>query len=97
MNPADGARRDSTAERSLRFRLISDCAAVQADVRLRNSGDRWVADSKSRGRHVTGIGSTARAATVASLEWLGPAAVAELLSDLRLLDVSSRLREVRPR
>ena len=97
MNPADGTRRDSTSERSLRFRLIADRAAVQADVRLRNSGDRWVADSNMSGRRVTGIGPTARAATVASLDWLGPAVVAELLSELRLFDVSSRLREFWPR
>lgn len=55
-----------------------------------------VADSDSSGRQVTGIGPTARAATVASLEWLGPA-VAELLADLRLLDVSRQLREVSAR
>lgn len=97
MNARIGTRRDSTSERKVRFRLTADAAGVQADVRLRNAGDRWVADSKSRGRHVTGIGSTARAATVASLDWLGSAAVRELLADLRLLDVSHQLREVSPR
>ena len=96
MNPADGTRRDSPAERSLRFQLVADRAAVQADVRLWSAGDSWVADTSMSGRHVTGIGPTARAATVASLDWLGPAVVAELLADLRLFDVSSRLREFCP-
>ncbi len=97
MNPGNGAYRDSTTDHSLRFRLIADCTGVQADVRLWNAGDRWVANSNMSGRHVTGIGPTARAATVASLDWLGPAVVAELLADLRLFDVSSRLREFWPR
>jgi hypothetical protein len=79
------------------IQLIAGGAAVQVDLRLREAGDRWVADSDSSGRQVTGIGPTARAATVASLEWLGPATVAELLADLRLLEVSRQLREVSAR
>ena len=97
MNAASGNRRDSTTDCSICFRLIADCTGVQADVRLWNAADRWVADSNISGRHVTGIGPTARAATVASLDWVGPAVVAELLADLRLFDVSSRIREFWPR
>lgn len=94
MDAFDGTRHASTSDSPLQFRLVADSVAVRADVRLRNAGDRWVADSNSSGRQVTGIGSTARAAIVASLEWLGSPTVAELLADLRLLDVSRRLREV---
>ena len=94
MNASNGTRRDSTIEGWLRFRLEADRVGAQAEVGLRNAGDRWISVSDSGGHRVTGIGSTARAAIVASLERLGPATVAELLADLRLLEVSCRLREV---
>jgi len=94
MDACNGTRQASTSDGSIHFLLVADRRAVHADVQLRNAGDRWVADSNSSGRQVTGIGSTARAAVVASLAWLGSATVAELLADLRLLDVSRRLREV---
>jgi len=94
MNASNGTRRDSTIDGWLRFRLEADRVGAQAEIELRNAGDRWISVSDSGGRRVTGIGSTARAAIVASLERLGPATVAELLADLRLLDVSCRLREV---
>ena len=76
----------------IRFRLTAP-HDVEADIRLRRSGDRWVSVSTSRGREVTGIGSTARAAIVASIESLGATAVRALLLDLRLLDVSVLLAE----
>ena len=85
---------DSMPDRSIGFRLNADRAAVDADVRLRRVGDRWISISVSAGREVTGIGSTARMAIVASLDWLGPNAVRELLADLRLLDVSVKLASV---
>jgi len=85
---------DSMPDRSIAFRLNADRAAVEADVRLRRVGDRWISISDSAGREVTGIGSTARMAIVASLDWLGPNAVRELLADLRLLDVSVKLTSV---
>jgi hypothetical protein len=93
MNARDGNRRDSTPE-AVRFRLLADTVGVRADVQLRNAGDRWISVSDSCGRQVTGIGPTARAAIVASLDWLGAATVSELLADLRLLDVSRQLHEL---
>ena len=79
-------------EGGIRYRL-SDDRATQADIRLRRAGVRWISVSHARGREVTGIGPTARAAVVASLDWMGPAAVRGLLVDLRLLDVSVLLAE----
>jgi len=79
-------------DRFIRFRL-SAARDAEADIRLRRAGDRWISVSDSRGREVTGIGSTARAAIVASIDWLGPTAVRGLLVDLRLLDVSVLLAE----
>lgn len=93
MNACDGHRRDSTTK-AVRFRLLADRVGVRADVQLRNAGDRWISVSDSCGRQVTGIGPTARAAIVASLDWLGAATVSELLVDLRLLDVSRQLHEL---
>lgn len=78
----------------LRFRLSADRSGVEADVRLRRVGDRWISVSNSTGRDMTGIGSTPRGAIVASLDRLGPVAVMELLADLRLLDVSMWLTQV---
>ena len=90
----DGSTLDTerSPEGGIRFHL-SDDRATQADIRLRRAGVRWISVSQSRGREVTGIGLTARAAVVASLDWLGPAAVRGLLVDLRLLDVSVLLAE----
>jgi hypothetical protein len=93
MNSWEGTRADSTTD-AVRFRLLADRVGVEADVRLRNAGDRWISVSDSRGRQVTGIGPSARAAVVASLDWLGAATLSELLADLRLLDVSRQLREL---
>jgi hypothetical protein len=80
------------ADRFIRFQLTA-ARDTQADFRLRRAGDRWISISDSRGRQVTGIGSTARSAIVASVEWLGPTAVRAMLVDLRLLDVSVLLAE----
>lgn len=81
----------TSLERSIRFRLTAERTDVLTDVRLRRAGERWISISDSGGREVTGIGSTAQAAIQASLDWLGPTAVRELLADLRLLDVSLQL------
>jgi hypothetical protein len=93
MNSFDGTRRNSPPD-VVRFQLVADRVGVDADVRLRKSADRWISVADSSGRQVTGIGSNARAAIVASLDWLGAATVSELLADLRLLEVSRRLREL---
>jgi hypothetical protein len=93
MNSCDGTRRDSTTN-ALRFQLVAGRVGVEADVRLRKSGDRWISIAGSCGRQVTGIGPTARAAVVCSLDWLGAGTVSELLADLRLLNVSLQLREL---
>ena len=65
------------------------------DVRLQRSAVRWISVADSSGRRVTGIGPTARAAIVASVDWLEEATVSEFLADLRLLEVSRRLHELR--
>ena len=62
-------------------------------ISLRDAGERWVSIAETGGHRVTGIGPTPRAAVVASLAGLQPAAVRELLVDLRLLEVSLRIRE----
>lgn len=84
---------ERTSGRVIRFRLTGE-SGTEADMRVRRVGVRWIAVSDSRGREVTGIGQTARIAIVASLEWLGSRPVAELLADLRLLDVSVKLNDV---
>jgi hypothetical protein len=94
MNSPNGIRRDSMTTGLVRFRLVADRAGVEAELQLRSVADRWFSVSVSNHREVTGIGSTARAAIVASLGWLGPAVVSELLADLVLLDVSRQLREL---
>ena len=93
MNSCDGNRSDSKSE-AVRFGLLADRVGVRADVQLRNARDRWISVSDSCGRQVSGIGPTARAAIVASLDWLGAATVSELLVDPRLLDVSRQLHEL---
>jgi hypothetical protein len=93
MNSRDGTRHRPTTDGSIHFRLVAVRVGIDVDVQLRNTAERWVSVSDSSGHEVTGIGSTARAAVVASLDWLGPAAVAELLADLCLLDVSRQIRD----
>ena len=93
MDTRTGIGGDTGSDGWLRFRLQADRTGAQADIALRNAGDRWIAVAETSRGHATGIGPTARTAMTASLGRLGPAAVAELLADLRLLDVSVRLRE----
>ncbi|HET8784593.1 MAG TPA: hypothetical protein VFM38_03100 [Candidatus Limnocylindrales bacterium] len=93
MDSSDETTRDATGAGSLRFRLSADRLGVQADISLRDAGERWVSIADTGGHRVTGIGPTPRAAVVASLAGLQPAAVRELLADLRLLEVSLRIRE----
>jgi hypothetical protein len=71
--------------------MVADRVGVEADIQLRKAGDRWISIAGSCGRQVTGIGPTARAAVVCSLDWLGAGTVSELLADLRLLDVSIQI------
>jgi hypothetical protein len=94
MDDSAGSGADSSIDRSIRFALHADPLGIHADVRLRNVGARWVSVADSQDRTVTGIGSTPRAAILASLDWLGPAAKSALLVDLQLLEVSVRLHEV---
>jgi hypothetical protein len=93
MNSCNGTRHDAPTD-AVRFRLVADRAGVDADVRLRKSADRWISVAESGGRRVTGIGPTARAAVVASIDWLGAATVSEFLADLRLFEISRRLHEL---
>ena len=94
MTSSDGTHSDSPTD-VLRFRLVADRVGVGVDVRLQRSAVRWISVADSSGRRVTGIGPTARAAIVASVDWLGEATVSEFLADLRLLEVSRRLHELR--
>ena len=75
----------------VQFRLGPASDAV-VDVHLRSSRGRWLAVADTGGRREIGLGRTAREALVASLTSLGPRAAAELLTDLRMLDVSRQLR-----
>ena len=73
------------------FQVRAPTLGVEAAIRLRNAAGRWISVSESSGREVTGIGPTARDAVVASLSWLGPRALSEILVDVGLLDVSRQL------
>lgn len=77
---------------TLRFYLRAPGSGLEAAVELRQVPGRWISVSAATGQRVTAIGGTARGAVVASLAWLGPTTVSELLADLRLLDVSRQVR-----
>jgi hypothetical protein len=72
--------------------LSAPSSGLEAAIELRQASGRWVAISAARGQRVTAIGASARGAITASLAWLGPAAVSELLADLRLIEASRQLR-----
>lgn len=80
-----------TGEPEVQFELEAPKRGVRVDVRLRRAGERWLAVSATSALVQTGLGRTARDALVASLTPLGAASTAELLLDLRLLDVSCEL------
>ena len=92
MDSFDPTHKAQATEAAVCFQMWAPTLGVEAEVRLRRAGGRWIAVSEAHGREVTGIGPTARDAVVASLSWLGPLALSELLADLRLLDVSRQLR-----
>ena len=92
MDSFDPTRKAQAAGTAVCFQVRAPTLGVEAEVRLRNAGRRWISVSEAIGREVTGIGPTARGAVVASLSWLGPQALSELLADVRLLDVSRQLR-----
>jgi hypothetical protein len=92
MDSFDATRKAHTTGTALCFQVRAPTLGMEADIRLRNAGGRWISVSSATGREVTGIGPTARSAVIASLSWLGPRALAELLADLRLLDVSRQIR-----
>lgn len=93
MDSADATTQDATGSGWIRFRLSAGRAEISADVSLREVGERWVSIADAGGDQRTGIGSTPRAAVVASLGALRPGDIREMLADLRLLDVSLRIRE----
>ncbi len=93
MDSADETTREAIRSGSFRFRLSADRLGLQADISLRDAGERWVSIAETRGHRVAGIASTPRAAVVASLAGLRPGEIRELLVDLRLLDVSLRIHE----
>ena len=92
MDAFDANRKPQANGTAICFQMRAPTSGVEADVRLRTAAARWIAVSEACGREVTGIGRTAREAVVASLSWLGPAPLSELLADLCLLDVSLQLR-----
>jgi hypothetical protein len=77
---------------TLSFRLLAPGSGLEAAVELRQVRGRWISVSAATGQQVTAIGATARGAVAASLAWLGPTTVSELLADLRLLEVSRHVR-----
>jgi hypothetical protein len=83
---------EQPAGATLRFHLQAPGSGLEAAVELRQVPGRWISVSAATGQQVTAIGATARGAVAASLAWLGPATVTELLADLRLLDVSRQVR-----
>ena len=80
--------------RSLAFRIASSAPGVTVDVRLEARGERWVAVARTGGQERIGLGARPRDALASSLAWLGPATVAALLVDVRLLEVSRRLLQL---
>jgi hypothetical protein len=77
--------------RGLAFQIASDTPDLTVDVRLEDRDGRWLAVARASGEERVGLGPRPRDALVSSLSWLGPSAVAALLVDLRLLEVSRRL------
>ena len=92
MDHFDPTRTAHSTGNAVCFQMRAPTRGVEAEVRLRSAGDRWISESEAIGRAVTGIGPTARDAVVASLSWLGTRTLAELLADVRLIDVSRQLR-----
>jgi hypothetical protein len=76
----------------MRFRLSAPSQDFYVELRLRSTAHRWIAVADIAGEHGIGIGRNPREALVASLASLGADVRAELLADLRLWDVSRRLR-----
>lgn len=95
MDSFDPTRKPHATGPEVCFRVRAPTRGVEAEVRLRNAGGRWISVSEAIGREVTGIGPTARDAVVASLSWLGPRAMSELLADVGLLDVSHQLLQLK--
>jgi hypothetical protein len=87
----DGSRMKSSARIDITFELATQMPASAVHLRLRAFGERWVASADINGAQRVGVGSSARAAVVASLTTLDPRARAVLLADPALLDVSSTI------
>jgi hypothetical protein len=79
---------------SVEFELAAPTRGVRVAVRLRPSGERWVAVAEIANVEQVGVGGSARDALLASLGTLKRTVVAELLSDLRLLEVSCQVRSL---
>jgi len=92
MDPIDPTDETQAVSADVRFRMWAPTHSLEAQVRLRHTPNGWIATSKAEGRATTGIGPSPRDAVVASLGWLGRAALSELLADLGLFDVSRRIR-----
>jgi hypothetical protein len=68
--------------------LISQFVDFAVAVRIRESGDRWVADADCPNGTQVGIGTTAREALAACLSTLGPRTRSALLADPGLFGAS---------
>lgn len=75
----------------LKFRLCARESGRTVDVRLRESGERWMAAADLDGTESVGIGATARHALTAALATLDPAISRQLLADPELFGVSTQL------
>ena len=76
------------------FTLSAPTLRLRVDVRLRRSGDRWVARADAGGTRQVGLAESPGKALAASLAPLGRTAVTVLLADLGLLEPSLRVAAV---
>jgi len=85
---------DRSTDLAVDFTLAPAALRFAVEVRLRRSGQRWVAVVQIDGRAQTGIGTTARAALTAALDSLGQLAVTVLMADPALLEPSVAIAEM---
>lgn len=83
----------TTAATNLDVRLTAPSLDFFVDVRLRSSGERWIATARIAGATEIGLATTPRQALAASLASLGDRARTLLLADLALLRPSVTILE----
>lgn len=83
----------TTAATTLDVRLTAPSLDLFVDVKLRSSGERWIAAASIAGAVEIGLATTPRQALAASLASLGDRARSLLLADLSLLKPSITILE----